>query len=269
MGKESKISWTDHTFNPWWGCTKVSEACDHCYAEPWAKRCGFKVFGPNAARRMMSDAYWREPIKWNKGAAHSLGPVRVFCGSMCDVFEDNPAVTRERQRLFLTIEDTSNLTWLLLTKRPENILRLIPSRWELSWPENVWTGTTLELQKHEKRITDLLCVPGKHFVSVEPMLSEITLKVGWLFKYRSLVSGARYSNKSAAGDCETLPGIDWVIAGSESGPGRRPSQIDDFRSLRDQCVSAGVPFHLKQMEIDGELVKSPLLDGKEWLEFPA
>ena len=119
MGKNSKIEWTHHTFNPWWGCTRVSAACVHCYAETWSKRLGKKLWGPKAPRRFLSDAYWMEPIKWNREAKQQGHRARVFCASMADVFEARSDLNASRERLWKLIEETPQLDWLLLTKRPE------------------------------------------------------------------------------------------------------------------------------------------------------
>lgn len=126
MSKDSKIEWTHHTFNPWWGCTKVSAGCKHCYAETWAKRLGKDFWGVKAARRELSPAYWRQPFAWNVAAAAAGVRARVFCASMADVFEDRRDLDERRARLWKVIDSTPNLDWLLLTKRPENVERLAP-----------------------------------------------------------------------------------------------------------------------------------------------
>lgn len=100
MGKDSRIEWTHHTFNPWWGCVKVFPACDHCYAESWAKRVGSDVWGPTSERRFFTDSHWKEPLKWNRDAAADGIRRRVFCASMADVFENRPDLIAPRQRLF-------------------------------------------------------------------------------------------------------------------------------------------------------------------------
>src|SRR5688572_13560706 len=132
MGKNSPIEWTHHTFNPWWGCTKVSPACDHCYAEAWARRVGAKVWGSRAGRRFFSDNHWREPIRWNTAAAEMKARQRVFCASMADVFEPRPDLDGSRARLWELIRQTPWLDWLLLTKRPEHVLTVVP--WTMKWP---------------------------------------------------------------------------------------------------------------------------------------
>jgi protein gp37 len=272
MGENSKIEWTTHTFNPWWGCTKVSEACKHCYAESWAKRVGKDVWGPSTTRRVFGDAHWAQPLKWNKTSDGSLVRPRVFCASMADVFEDRDELRPLRARLWEIIEQTPNLDWLLLTKRPQNVSRL--NGWGPNWPRNVWLGTTVELQKRAEELLPFLAdIPAKvRFISAEPLLGPLDLK-SWL--------GST---------------LDWVITGGESGPKARPASPDWFRSLHQQCMEADVPFHFKQwgdwapgnginlpkartlrtaaaadgtaMLRVGKKVAGRLLDGKSWDGLP-
>jgi len=218
--RNSKIEWTDHTFNPWWGCTKVSSACDNCYAETWAKRTGHKVWGSKEPRRQLSDKYWLQPYKWDKQAKEA-GRQRVFCASMADVFEERAELNKLRNRLWKTIEDTPNLDWLLLTKRPHLINCLVP--WKNDWPSNVWVGTTVENSKAaRKRIPKLIGTNAKiKFLSCEPLLEEIDIS-------------------------EWITEIDWVITGGETGANARPTSVSWFRKLRDTCIANKVPFHFKQ-----------------------
>jgi len=269
MGANSKIEWTTHTFNPWWGCVKVSEACKHCYAEAWSKRVGEKVWGIGAPRRFFGDAHWKQPLKWNKEAAASGTRPRVFCASMADVFEDREDLVEHRARLFDLIEVTPNLDWLLLTKRPQNVGRL--NRWQNDWPDNVWLGTTIELQaRAEELLPHLAEIPAKvRFISAEPLLGPLDLRQ-WL--------GST---------------IDWVITGGESGPKARPASPDWFRQLHSQCMENQVAFHFKQwgdwapgdgfnlpaarrkfatdgteMVRVGKKLAGRTLDGLEWDELP-
>ncbi len=119
MGVNSKIEWTTHTFNPWWGCTKLSEACKHCYAESLAKGYIQRVWGRKTNHRFLSDNHWRQPLAWDRKATEMNERPRVFCASMADVFEDRVELVPHRERLFDRIEQTQNLDWLLLTKRPK------------------------------------------------------------------------------------------------------------------------------------------------------
>ena len=123
MAENSKIEWTEHTFNPWWGCTKVSPACDNCYAEAWAKRTGHSVWGAKADRRLLSDSHWKNPIRWNEISRETGIRARVFCASMADVFEWKTGLSSLRDRLWSLIEQTPDLDWLLLTKRPHLVGR--------------------------------------------------------------------------------------------------------------------------------------------------
>ena len=223
MARDSRIEWTDHTFNPWWGCTKVSAACDHCYAETWARRIGLDIWSAGKPRRYLSETYWQQPHKWNTAAANAGSKARVFCASMADVFEWKKGLSSWRHRLWAVIEETPHLDWLLLTKRPHLVRRLAP--WGDHWPENVWLGTTVESQKWvDKRIPYLADNPARiRFLSCEPLLGQIDLD-GWL---RQEV-------------------IQWVITGGESGPHARPSDPLWFYSIRDRCVAHGTAFHFKQ-----------------------
>jgi protein gp37 len=226
MAKNSHIEWTHHTFNPWWGCKKVSPACDNCYAELWARRMGHRLWGTDSPRRFFGDAHWREPLKWNEDARIAGHRHRVFCASMADVFERRADLSPQRTRLWQLIEDTPNLDWLLLTKRPQNIARLAP--WGTNWPVNVWVGTSVENQTlAEKRLPFLLKIPAAvRFLSCEPLLGLLDLR-HW-FK-----SSAFYP-------------IDWIIAGGESGSASRPMHPDWVTSLLHQCQDSNVAFHFKQ-----------------------
>jgi protein gp37 len=226
MAQNSSIEWTDHTFNPWWGCSKVSPACDNCYAELWAKRMGHQVWGSAADRRFFSDAHWNEPLAWNEDARAARQRKRVFCASMADVFERRSELNPQRTRLWRLIEQTPWLDWLLLTKRPQNISQMAP--WGDDWPANVWLGTTVESQLFaEKRLPFLLQNDAPvRFLSCEPLLGQLDLS-GWFHK-------------------KGFYSIDWVIAGGESGPRSRPMHPDWAGKLLHQCQKAKVPFHFKQ-----------------------
>lgn len=245
VAENSKIEWTDHSFNPWVGCTKVSPACDHCYAEAWSKRTGHAELW-RGARRRTSAANWRQPIKWDREAAAEGVRRNVFCASLADVF-DNQAEPQWRADLWALIRATPNLDWQLLTKRPQNIAKMLPADWGSGY-RNVWIGTTVENEREAaRRIPFLLAVPAVvHFLSVEPLLERITLP---LHRGRSRV--------------------DWVIVGGESGPRFRPMKSRWVREIRDQCVREDVAFFFKQW--GGLRPKSAgrKLDGREWDEFPS
>ena len=226
MAKDSHIEWTHHTFNPWWGCKKVSPACDNCYAELWARRMGHRVWGTDAPRRFFGDAHWREPLTWNEEARVSGIRHRVFCASMADVFERRADLNSQRIRLWGLIENTPDLDWLLLTKRPQHIARIAP--WRTNWPANVWIGTSVENQTlAEKRLPFLLSIPAAvRFLSCEPLLGQLNLRP-WFTR-------------------ENFHPIDWIIAGGESGGASRPMHPDWVTSLLHQCQDFAVPFHFKQ-----------------------
>jgi protein gp37 len=258
VAENSKIEWTDNTFNPWHGCVNVSPACDNCYAEIDSARNlhGWgNLWGKDAARHITSDAYWRQPLTWNRQAEREGIRKRVFCGSMCDVMERRDDLNEPRQRLFKLIEDTPNLDWLLLTKRPQEYRHFLPLTWRANPLPNVWLMTTVESQDYVWRIGELMKVPAAVYgVSIEPMLSLIVLPSEFL----------------------QLGTRGWVIAGGESGRSNlRPTPIEWFRFLRDQAVPARVPFHFKQWgEFNSELVKigkkkaGRELDGRTWDELP-
>jgi protein gp37 len=300
MAENSNIEWTDHTFNPWIGCQKVSPGCDHCYAETWDAR-GLQQresrWGPHASRTRTSPANWRKPLAWDKAAKASGNRARVFCASLADVFDNHGSILPEwRADLWALIAETPHLDWLMLTKRPQNITKMLPGlgmelgwgtpAWGDGWP-NVWLGTTVENQTEaDRRIPHLLSVPAKvRFLSCEPMLGPIDLTA------LSRPAGLGTHEYSAL-DCDVDPEddgdwhgatINWVICGGESGPAARPMHPDWARSLRDQCDFAGVPFHFKQW---GEFAPHPspmadgavyrvgknvagrLLDGIEWNDLP-
>lgn len=245
MGTKTDISWTDHTFNPWWGCLKVSEECTHCYAETFAKRVGRNIWGPaaNTDRWILSESNWMKPIQWNKQAQKDMQFHKVFCASMADVYEDHPAVVESRKRLWDTIEETPWLIWLLLTKRPENIMKMSP--WGQQWPDNVWVGTSVGTQaRAEERIPELLKVPATvRFLSCEPLLEQVNL-TPWISQ------------------------LQWIICGGESGPKHRPFDPYWAKYLRTQCQEADVPYFFKQHGGLHHDSGGSLLDGEEWKEYP-
>ena len=167
MAENSRIEWTTHTFNPWMGCQKVSPGCDHCYAEALMDtRYGKVQWGPHGVRVRTAPANWRKPLQWAKAARVDGIRPRVFCASLADVF-DNKAPDGARADLFALIRQTPELDWLLLTKRPENIAKMLPPDWGEGYP-NVWLGTTVEDQKRaDHRVPILLRTPAR----VRPRLS--------------------------------------------------------------------------------------------------
>lgn len=262
MAENSGIEWTTHTFNPWRGCVKVSPACANCYAERGAHRNPkvLGVWGEKGTRVCAAGAQWALPSRWQRDAEHDGVTPRVFCASLADVFEDwggqmtdsqeRPlwhypeslvGAPREnfpsdaesggyivpytlddaRARLWELIQATPDLRWLLLTKRPENIGRMMPHG---KWP-NVWLGTTVESQAYANRIDALAEAPQEvpvRFISCEPLLGPLSL---W----------------------SSLPALQWVIVGGESGSESREMRLGWVRSLVAQCRDSAVPIFVKQM----------------------
>ncbi len=248
MGKDTSISWADCTFNPWWGCDKVSPACDHCYAQAWAQRLGMDSLW-NGERRFFGEGHWQEPRRWNDAARKAGKRARVFCASMADVFDNHEALPRVRERLWQLIRETSYLDWMLLTKRIGNARSMLPPDWGDGY-SHVWLGATVINQEEADRdIPKLLSVPAAvRFLSCEPLLGPLDLNnvrgQCWAMTQRmdALTGEANPSLEGIAPKAK----LDWVIAGGESGSKARPTHPDWFRSLRDQCASAGVAFHFKQ-----------------------
>ena len=238
MGEKTKISWTASvaadgstiqgaTFNPWWSCTKVDACCANCYAETLANRWGYP-WGPTAPRRIFGPKHWAEPLAWNAKAAKTGQPMRVFCGSMCDWAEDRRDLDDERAKLWKLIEATPALTWLLLTKRAENIRLMLPTiqigAREPLLPrfDNVWVGVTVGMRANLERIAELRQVPATvRFLSCEPLLEDL-------------------------GRID-LRGISWCIVGGESGPSARQCSVEWIRSIVKQCREAGVKCFVKQL----------------------
>lgn len=224
MAENTKIEWADHTFNPWIGCQKVSPACDNCYAEAFMdKRLGQVQWGPHGERKRTVESNWRKPRSWNRKAAAAGRKDRVFCASLADVF-DNAVPDTWRDDLWDLIRETPHLIWMILTKRPQNIHKMLPPATEdFDIRDILWLGTTTENQEAaDKNIPALLSNPAAvHFISAEPLLGNIHLR--------------RY-----------LPGLDWVIVGGESGDNARPMHPEWARRIRDDCLSTDTAFHFKQ-----------------------
>ena len=221
MAENSKIEWTDHTFNPWIGCTKVSPACDNCYAEAMMDtRYGRVTWGAGQPRERTSAANWRKPVKWNLEARADNKRTFVFCASLADVF-DNEVDPQWRADLFALIRATPALTWLLLTKRIGNVRRMVDVM-----PRNVAIGATLPNQAEYDRDRIKLAEvkaefqPVFTFASIEPMLGPVIL------------------DKNAP---------DWIICGGESGRGAREMEPEWARNLRDCSARFNRAFFMKQM----------------------
>jgi protein gp37 len=225
--QNSRIEWTDHTFNPWIGCTKVSPGCDHCYAEREMHRFGKDAWGQGKPRQRTAAGTWAQPWKWDKAAAKNGRRDRVFCASLADILDPEVPIEWLSDLLEL-IDGCRNLDWLLLTKRPH----LFGERTDVNfmeWP-HVWLGTSIDNQEEaDRRLPSLLQIPAQHrFLSCEPLLGPVDLRLD-----------RRY-------DPTELRLIDWIIVGGESGPQARPTHPDWVYGLRDQSQEAGIPFFFKQ-----------------------
>lgn len=223
MGSETEIAWCDSTFNPWIGCQKVLVGCDHCYAETLMdKRYGRVKWGPHGDRVRTSEANWKLPRRWNRNAAAFQAEhghrQRVFCSSLADVF-DNQVPEEWRTDLYNLIVGTPDLDWLLLTKRPENIARMMAGI-----PPNVWLGTTCEDQAaYDRRWPILLSISAKvRFISYEPAIGPLDIEA---FREKP----------------------DWLICGGESGAGYRDMPEDWADTVRFDCGLSGTAFFMKQM----------------------
>lgn len=282
----SKIEWTDETWNPTTGCDKVSAGCKYCYAERIAKQ----YWG---ARKFTDLQLHPErlgiPLGWKK-------PRRIFVDSMSDLF--HPDVPDEFiDKVFRIMISLPRHIFQILTKRPERMNKYLFRLMELplgtpidcdifdlwrgyygqvlderpTWPlPNICLGVSVENQAAaDERIPWLLRTPASvRFVSYEPALGPVDFRhinnkgaFDWYDALNNL-------NPVDHTEFEFVPRVDWIIAGCESGTGARPARQDWFRSVRDQCVGAGVPFFLKQMIVKGKMVKMPELDGKVWEEYP-
>lgn len=271
--RNTKISWCEHTANLWHGCTKVHAGCDHCYAESLSVRWGREIWG-NDSPRLVVDSVWKELRKMQAMAAKAGEMHRVFVGSMMDIFEKRmPLIDHKGQPLVIAgeqmtnenvrqhffrdiIPDCPNLIFLLLTKRPSNINKMIPESWLTDPPGNVMFGTSPCDQKTaETLIPQLLQVNGKKFLSIEPLLGPV--KIADWFYPKNIIG---MEDESADGKHHFVykQEIDWVIVGGESGHQARPMHPDWARDIRDQCGAAGIPFFFKQW---GEFVSVSEQEG--------
>lgn len=221
MADTTEISWTDSTFNPWQGCARVGQGCDHCYAEALDRRVGGGIhWGVGAPRKMQSADYWRRPLRWQKKAAETGIRRKVFCGSMCD-WADKETPDGQRERLWDLIRSTPDLDWQLLTKRASNIKKYLPPDWGSGY-HNVWLGVTVENRRQGLRRMEMLReIPARiRFLSLEPLLEDL-------------------------GDID-LSSVHWVIVGGESGSKARSMETAWVENVRRQCLEQGVPFFFKQ-----------------------
>lgn len=279
MGSQTGIAWTDHTFNPWRGCTKVSAGCANCYAEKMAHRnpAVLGEWGPAGRRVMATAKYWAQAFAWDRAAERDGVRRKVFCASLADVFEARPELEAQRDRLHAAIALTPSLDWLLLTKRPEEarryygapdlyqrVLRAAEefrrsapglSRIPISNPAspqgyaNRWLGVSVEDQATaDARIPILLDTPAAGlFVSYEPALGKVSfdrLATGELGRLDSLRG---YYFVDGRNEPISTPRLNWLIVGGESGPEARPFDVAWARSVVAQCKAAGVACFVKQL----------------------
>jgi protein gp37 len=241
------IEWTDATWNPVTGCTKVSLGCAHCYAERITERFGRQKFTDVVLHPERLDI----PLRWKK-------PRRVFVNSMSDLFHED-APDEFIGKVWEVMEEASAHTFQILTKRAGRMHMWVDEKAHAYLP-NVWLGVSVEDQERaDERIPLLVDTPAAvRFVSCEPMLGPVDIR-------ESLTVDWRGNNQEAP---DGLPALDWVIVGGESGPGARPMQPEWARSIRDQCVAAGVPFFFKQWGGRTPKAGGRELDGRTWEEYP-
>lgn len=241
MAEKSNIEWTDATFNPWWGCARVSPGCDHCYAEALAHRLKPEMlWTTKGARHFFGDNHWNEPLRWDRKAVKLGRRLRVFCASMADVFDNQQELQPLRERLWVLIRATPHLDWLILTKRIGNAKAMLPEDWGDGY-ENVWLGASIVNQPEADRdLPKLMTTAARmRFVSFEPLLAPILAKP-------FLETGL----------------IHWAIVGGESGHGAREMLGWWALQLRIDCRASGVAFFMKQ----GSQANWPKF--KEFATFP-
>lgn len=261
MGTNSKIDWTDHTWNPWYGCPddgKRSPACDNCYARAWARRSGIVDFDREIKRA--ADSTFNAPLNRNK---YKPGD-RVFVCSLSDFFHEDVPFELHRDA-YNIIARRPDLIWIFLTKRPERISRM---NWVMSPVQpNLWLGVTAENQEQaDRRIPELLKIPASvHFLSCEPLLGAIDLgQFFWREASADEIPGSVLNDGCTRMLVKRKSSVDWVICGGESGANARAMHPDWARSLRDQCKETGTPFFFKQW---GKRGAGNELDGRvhqEW-----
>lgn len=252
--ENSKIEWTDHTVNLWWGCAKVHTGCKNCYAEKLSNRFGDNIWGENAGRKLIKSAF-NKLDELQKKAQKRNEIHKVFVGSMMDIFEEpksiiglreeyvNTGTLRDRLFMEITEEKYENLVFLFLTKRPENIMNYIPLHWNFNSPWNVWFGTSVSNEETEKYAVELILNAPENanvFLSVEPQIGPVSIK--------------SINNKLfdvVGDDWDIQPIIKWIIQGGESGSCKRPFRLSWARELRDECsrkIHEDVAYFFKQID---------------------
>ena len=256
MGDRTGIEWTDATWNPVRGCTRVSEGCRFCYAEriaarfsgpgkPYAGLARMTASGPRwTGKARLIKKHLEDPIRWRR-------PRRVFVNSMSDLFFERIPVDWIQSILDVMLQSPQH-SFQVLTKRERRMSEVVPRLrlqdgrlWKDDPPSHIWLGVSVENQEMaDRRIPVLARTPAAiRFLSVEPLIAPV--------KLRGLLNG-----------------IHWVIVGAESGPGARPMQMDWVRAVRDECVAAGLAFFFKQAVQNKRMVGLPFLDSRKWNQYP-
>lgn len=282
MGEETGISWTDHTFNPWWGCVRVSEACRNCYAERTGNRFGV-TWGVDTFRRFFDDKHWNQPAIWNRKALAAGVRRRVFCASMADVFEDRRDLDEHRTRLWSLIKATPALDWLLLTKRPEHFAAMLP--WSSARPCEMMTGGRTPEEAEPCGVTPTTAYNGRYRYCAthtdRVQRAGATTLVHGSIPWPNVWLGVTAEDAERAeeripilratpavcrfvscepilehiggdtwdivlGERPDMGAIDWLIVGDESGPGARPAEVEWVRTAHRAAQRHGAAFHFKQ-----------------------
>lgn len=266
MAENSGISWTDHTFNPWIGCTNVSPGCDHCYAEALATRRLGVPWGPGQPRRRTAPANWNKVLKWQREAddfkaAHGRYP-RVFAASLADIF-DNEVDREWREDFFALVRSTPDLQWLIVTKRIGNVEKMLPADWGTGYKNVVLIVTVVNQEEADRDIPKLLGTPAwRRGLSIEPMLGPVSIArylwpvhAHWPSQYRSpveaIVAGDEVKYKPQGLVAADRTFVDWVITGGESAQlkGKRglvDLQTQWVRDIAIECARSETPHHFKQ-----------------------
>jgi len=242
---KSRIEWTECTWNPVAGCTVLSPGCTNCYAMRLASRLAIMGQQKYAGTTRISGhrPKWNGKITLDRASLNIPGKWKtgrmIFVNSMSDLFHEKVSLDFI-QEVFDVMRSTPQHTYQILTKRAENLEKLSS---QLPWPENVWMGVSVESADYAWRIDHLRRTPAAiKFLSLEPLLGPL--------------------------EALELTGIDWAIAGGESGPGARPIQLEWVRAIRDQCIQNGVAFHFKQWGGTNKKRTGRELDGRTWNEWP-
>jgi protein gp37 len=281
MSDNTKIEWATSTWNPIIGCSHVSPGCNNCYAERMANRLASNPLMKQAYAPVITNGKWNscthlidsaleKPFQWKK-------PRTIFVCSMSDLFHESTPFEWV-DKVIDVIRWAKNHTYLILTKRPQKMFEYftkhVPEKYMMdngNYLDNLWLGVTSENQEEaDKRIPILLQIPAaKRFVSVEPMLGPVDFSSNWhsyLDGWETIMSGN--SGGMPIEQRKETNSIDWVIVGSESGPGRRECKEEWVKDIINQCESAMVPVFVKQLHRNGKKVVMPEINGKIYNQRP-